>query len=495
MATAFAIYSATDNSLNFYKRDTVPVVGDTFNERAVTKIWTDFETTAYTDTNHPAWQKDNTIKSVVTVDFVDTITPISLDGWFRNGGLITSINFTNLDTSDCTNMGYVFRDCSSLTHLDVSNFNTSQVTNMKSMFYNCCNLEELDVSSFDTGKVTNMAYMFYACMPAKITGFETFNTSNVTTMQSMFYKCAAIGHIDLSGWNTSKVTNISWMFNRSAGTVDFTGWDTSKVTTFLGTFSSSYFTYLDLSSFEVGAATTFDSMFFNSTSLKTILVSHNWNETFKDGVNTDWMFENCFALMGNITYSDMHEAAEEDNFEHMTGLYATTNGGYLTLKYEESEDEGEGGVEYDGAYLVLGSTLRGLANSMRNILGTPQKISLKNFNRILQKQINTARPATLIFKDQVHNAADDTTKIANIHYSDTNFTLQTAGLNRFYLIPTIVKGSIITLTNVTNLTDSSEIVYSGDITRLGDSLSFIINGDATIQIVKKEEAPITFNLQ
>ena len=31
MATAFCIYSETDNSLNFYKRDTIPSVGDTFN--------------------------------------------------------------------------------------------------------------------------------------------------------------------------------------------------------------------------------------------------------------------------------------------------------------------------------------------------------------------------------------------------------------------------------------------------------------------------------
>ena len=58
MATAFAIYSETDNSLNFYKRDTTPVIGDTFNDRVVTKIYTDFETVAYTDSNHPNWQKD-----------------------------------------------------------------------------------------------------------------------------------------------------------------------------------------------------------------------------------------------------------------------------------------------------------------------------------------------------------------------------------------------------------------------------------------------------
>ena len=97
--------------------------------------------------------------------------------------------------------------------------------------------------------------------------------------------------------------------------------------------------YLDLSYFDVSSATTFNSMFFASESLKTILVSHNWNETFKDGAITDWMFENCYALMGDIAYRDMNDAAEPGSYEHMTGIYATTNGGYLTMKHEESEDD------------------------------------------------------------------------------------------------------------------------------------------------------------
>ena len=69
MATSFCIYSETDNSLNFHKRDTVPAVGDTFEN----KIYTGFETTKYTDSSHPAWQKDNTIKSVVSDEDNDEV--------------------------------------------------------------------------------------------------------------------------------------------------------------------------------------------------------------------------------------------------------------------------------------------------------------------------------------------------------------------------------------------------------------------------------------
>ena len=374
MATAFAIYSETDYSLNFYKRDTVPAVGDTFNSRTVTKVYTNISAST------PAWKSDGNVAKIVSSTVVDVVSPTKCASWYNGARLLTTLDLKNLDTSNVTDMNYMFGECISLETIDVSNFNTSKATNIRCMFYNCSNLEEIDVSNFDVSSVKNFEYVFYACIQANIIGVEKWNTSSGTSMKSMFYKCASTPHFDLSGWDTSNVTDMSWMFNRSAGTIDFTGWDTSKVTTFLGTFSSSYFTYLDLSSFDVSAVTTFNSMFFNSTSLKTILVSHNWNETFKEGVDTDWMFENCYALMGDIAYSDMNDAAEPENFEHMTGIYATTNGGYLTMKYEESEDDESGDSDvYNKSYMVLGSTLHELANSMRDILGDTTKNCFEEF--------------------------------------------------------------------------------------------------------------------
>ena len=41
--TAFAVYSEDDNSLMFYKRRGVPKVGDMFNDRRVTEVYTGFE--------------------------------------------------------------------------------------------------------------------------------------------------------------------------------------------------------------------------------------------------------------------------------------------------------------------------------------------------------------------------------------------------------------------------------------------------------------------
>ncbi len=57
----------------------------------------------------------------------------------------------------------MFGSCTSLTSLDLSNFNTSNVTNMNGMFGSCTSLTSLDLSNFDTSKVTSMINMFNGC--------------------------------------------------------------------------------------------------------------------------------------------------------------------------------------------------------------------------------------------------------------------------------------------------------------------------------------------
>ena len=60
-------------------------------------------------------------------------------------------------------MSSMFCNCSSLTSLNLSNFNTKNVTNMSSMFSECSSLTSLNLSNFNTNnfKYIYMSHMFY----------------------------------------------------------------------------------------------------------------------------------------------------------------------------------------------------------------------------------------------------------------------------------------------------------------------------------------------
>jgi surface protein len=53
--------------------------------------------------------------------------------------------------------------CIGLKSLDLSNFDVSNVTNMQSTFHTCYNLEYLNLNNWDMKKVILFPYLFYEC--------------------------------------------------------------------------------------------------------------------------------------------------------------------------------------------------------------------------------------------------------------------------------------------------------------------------------------------
>ena len=185
-----------------------------------------------------------------------------------------SLDLSNLDTSNVTNMNYMFSSCS-LSSLDVSNFNTSKVTNMGIMFSGCTNLTE-------------------------IIGLENFNTSNVTDMNRMFQNCESLNSLDLSNWDTSKVTDMSYMFQNceSLNSLDLSSFDTSKVTNMGYMFQTcSSLESLDLSSFDTSKVTNMRDMFRDCNSLSSLDLSSF--DTSKV-TNMNYMFNGCMNLLSSI---------------------------------------------------------------------------------------------------------------------------------------------------------------------------------------------------
>lgn len=211
-------------------------------------------------------------------------------GLFSKCQGLTSVDLSELDTSEATDMSSMFTSCNGLVTLDLSTLNTSNVTDMGAMFSYCQNLTELDLSNFDTSNVTNMTRMFYHCDDLTTLKLSKFNTSNVTAMNSMFYSCGNLTSLDLSSFNTSNIINMSAMFSRCHDlvTLDLSNFDTSNVTNM-----NSMFTYctslntLDLSNFDFSNVSGTTSMFYEVPSNCLIYVKDQTAKNFVLSVRSD----------------------------------------------------------------------------------------------------------------------------------------------------------------------------------------------------------------
>ena len=187
---AFAVYSADDSSLNFYKRSSVPSAGEDFEGHVATAVYTGIETSDYKYVN--PWQSyRSTIKSVSVID--EGIMPSSTKRWFSGLSSCTSFDLSKLDTSSVTDMSSMFFGCSALTVLDISNFNTSQVVDMSYLFASCSKLTALDLTNFDTSQVVNMKAMFQSCSSVTtIYAGNNWSSAKTDDSTNMFYNCLAL---------------------------------------------------------------------------------------------------------------------------------------------------------------------------------------------------------------------------------------------------------------------------------------------------------------
>lgn len=242
---AFAVFSADDSSLNFYKRPNVPEAGTRFEGKTATEVYTGIETNRWFGYERP-W--DSRSASIWSTKVVDVIQPEYTTSWFKDCSNLISVDLRKLDTSNVKKMDQMFWDCSSLRTLDVSGFNTGNVDTMASMFHGCSNLVELDVSGFNTSNVTEMGAMFSDCSRLRTLDVSGFDTSKADTLKEMFSGCSTLTELDVSGFVTSNVepgspynpTGIQWMFAdcQKIKFLDLTGFDTRNLATNAGALSA-----------------------------------------------------------------------------------------------------------------------------------------------------------------------------------------------------------------------------------------------------------------
>ena len=308
--TAFAVYSADDNSLNFYKRAGMPSAGEQFNGKTATAVYTGIE-----DTNgsKPRWSVYiGSIKAATVVD--NGIRPKSTAYWFDGCNLMTQCDMSKLETSDLTDASHMFYRCDSLTTIgDLSGWDVSNLTNASYMFYGCSKLTSVgDLSGWNTSNLTNASGMFGNNSSLTTLGdLSGWNTSNLTDASHMFsncYKLTTLG--DLSGWDTSNITNASYMFYSCSNLTtigDLSGWNVSKVIDMRNMFCScSKLTTLgDLSGWDVSKVTNTGSMFNDCKSLTSVGDLSGWNVSKVTDMGS--MFDNCYKLttLGDLSGWDV----------------------------------------------------------------------------------------------------------------------------------------------------------------------------------------------
>ena len=223
MANIFAVYSAPNQSLDFYYRDNVPNENEEFEGKVVTKVFNNLDNTAY-GSSYSGYAPWYTYRSTITnISIVDDIYPQNTAYWFYYMQNVPTADFTKLHTDYVANMAGMFY-YSKFTSLDLQHFNTSNVTNMAGMFAENESLITINLANWDTSNVTNMSKMFHYCRYLKLLDIAHFDTSNVTNMSSMLsYLPNLTAPVDISNFDTSKVTNMSKMFQNS-GNATATAW-------------------------------------------------------------------------------------------------------------------------------------------------------------------------------------------------------------------------------------------------------------------------------
>ena len=251
------------------------------NENPEKELPTDWKTQLNSSTYMTSTRSTVTgirFESTVPTGFVQIGTLSTGLKVYANGNNIAFINKKTIYAP--ADSSYLFANNASLTSISFSNFNTSKATTMARMFSGASGLTTIDVTSFNTSKVTSMTYMFNACTKLQTIKIAGIDTSNVTTMASMFAHCTALSSLNLAGFNTAKVTNMSIMFGylTNLSKLDLSMFNTANVTTMQQMFyQSTGIEVLNLSSFNMSKTTTTTNMlnFGSSGNLGRIQTPYN----------------------------------------------------------------------------------------------------------------------------------------------------------------------------------------------------------------------------
>ena len=108
----------------------------------------------------------------------------------KNSNKIQSIDFSNFDDFQVTNIDYLFSGFSALEKINFENFQTKGVGNLNHVFENCKSLTSIDLSNIkeiDDG-IQQMIHLFYGCSSLEVINMTSFNGENVDNAELLMAK-------------------------------------------------------------------------------------------------------------------------------------------------------------------------------------------------------------------------------------------------------------------------------------------------------------------
>jgi len=243
----------------------------------------------------------SSLMGIANADLLDTSKVNTMRGMFLNACSLETVDVSDWDTSNVTDMSYMFASTiskkeMSFTSLDVGKWDTSNVTAMNRMFQLCVSLKELDVDEWNTGNVVSFSGMFQRCRSLSTLDVSNWDTKNVTDMSFMFHcENMPLGSIDVSEWDVSSVLSFDhFVAHAKLKLTGVENWKNSVVVVMNAMFHMCQNNTLDVSGFETSNVITFDQMFEGCNQLTEIIGLENFDTSKSVGFSE--MFSSCSKL-------------------------------------------------------------------------------------------------------------------------------------------------------------------------------------------------------
>ena len=206
--TAFAVYSDTDNSLNYYKRDAVPEIGDWFCGKKVSAVYTGFEDAEYSCSD-PAHFDSN--------DTDGWMYQSSTAPWYALGGRVDSIKAVDKGIAP-RSLAFWFYQYFDAGYIDLSNFDLSGTTSLGRSFLLCKEVKTIKLPRI-TSACLKMPDTFACCFELETLIFPSDSDFSGVTGERAFRHCFYQSYklkYDASEWNVTGNAD-HYEFNAASG--------------------------------------------------------------------------------------------------------------------------------------------------------------------------------------------------------------------------------------------------------------------------------------